>query len=73
MLEFQLNSQLKNMEREITEKNEIRREDRKDDRVDKQAAHQKQMIDQRNRGDSLNKFESSGNDIITGGAGIDRF
>jgi hypothetical protein len=73
MLEFQLNSQLKNMEREITEKNEIRREDRKDDRVDRQANHQKQMIDQRNRGDSLNKFESSGNDIITGGAGIDRF
>ena len=73
MLEFELNSQLKNMEREITEKNELRREDREDDRVDKQAAHQKDMIDQRNRGDSLNKFESSGNDIITGGAGIDRF
>ena len=31
------------------------------------------MIDQRNRGDSLNKFESSGNDIVTGGAGVDRF
>ena len=70
MLEFELNSQLKNMEREITEKNELRREDRKDDRVDKQAAHQKDMIDQRNRGDSLNKFESSGNDILTGDAGM---
>jgi len=72
-LEFQLNSQLKGMEREITERNESKREDRKDQRVDRQAAHQKDMIDQRNRGDSLNKFESSGNDIITGGAGLDRF
>ena len=72
-LEFQLNSQLKGMEREITERNESKREDRKDDRVDRQAAHQKDMIDQRSRGDSLNKFESSGNDIITGGAGLDRF
>ena len=73
MLEFELNSQLKGMEREITERNESMREDRKDDRVDRQAAHQKDMIDQRNRGDSLNNFESSGNDILTGGAGLDRF
>ena len=71
--EFQLNSQLKGMEREITERNESKREDRKDERVDRQASHQKDMIDQRNRGDSLNKFESSGNDILTGGADIDRF
>ena len=49
------------------------REDRKDQRVDRQAAHQKDMIEQRKQGDSLNKFESSGNDIITGGAGIERF
>jgi hypothetical protein len=69
--EFQLNSQLKGMEREITERNESKREDRKDARVDRQAGHQKEMIDQRNRGDSLNKFESSGNDIITGDAGLD--
>jgi len=68
--EFQLNSQLKGMEREITERNEAKREDRKDERVDRQAAHQKDMIDQRNRGDSLNKFESSGNDIVTGDAGL---
>ena len=71
--EFELNSQLKGMEREITERNETKREDRKDARVDRQASHQKEMIDQRNRGDSLNKFESSGNDIVTGDAGIDRF
>ncbi len=52
---------------------EVVREDRRDDRVDRQAAHQKEMIDQRKQGDSFKKFESSGNDIITGGAGLDRF
>ena len=73
LLEFELNSQLKGIEREIVSSNEAKREDRKDDRVDRQAAHQKDMINQRNKGDSLNNFESSGNDILTGGAGLDRF
>ena len=73
ILEFQLNSQLKGMEKEINSENEAMRENRKDQRVDRQAAHQKQMINQRNQGDSLNNFESSGNDILTGGAGLDRF
>ena len=71
--EFNLNSQIKTMEREITERNEATREDRKDERVDRQAAHQKQMIDQRKQGESLKKFESSGNDILTGGANMERF
>ena len=71
--EFELNSKLKAMERQVASSNEKMREDRKDQRVDRQAAHQKDMIEQRKQGDSLNKFESSGNDIITGGAGIERF
>ena len=71
--EFDLNSRIKGMEREITERNEAKREDRKDDRVDRQAAHQKEMIDQRSGGNSLNKFESSGNDILTGGANMEKF
>ena len=71
--EFELNTQLKMMEKENTNRMEGIREDRKDDRVDRQAAHQKEMIDKRKEGDSFNKFESSGNDIITGGADIDRF
>ena len=71
--EFELNSKLKGMEREIKMNDERMREDRKDQRVDRQAAHQKQMIDQRSGGDSLKNFESSGNDILTGGANIDRF
>jgi len=49
------------------------KEDRKDQRVDRQAMHQSKMIEQRKQGDSVNKFESSGNDIITGGADSDKF
>jgi len=47
------------------------REDRKDQRVDRQASHQMNMIDKRKEGDTLNKFESSGNDILSGDANID--
>jgi len=69
--EFELNSQLKAMERETKIGDEQMREDRKDQRVDRQAAHQKQMIEQRKQGDSTKNFESSGNDILTGDAGIE--
>ena len=31
------------------------------------------MIDQRKQGDSVNKFESSGNDILSGDAGMERY
>ena len=71
--EFELNSKLKGMERDVAGRLEQVREDRKDQRVDRQAMHQKEMIDQRSTGDSLKKFESSGNDIVTGGANLDRF
>jgi len=71
--EFNLNSRVKAMERDITDKNENKREDRKDLRVDRQAAHQKEMIEQRSRGTSLKNFESSGNDILTGGANLEKF
>ena len=72
-LEFELNSRLKGMETQQKTKDERIREDRKDQRVDRQAAHQKQMIDQRSGGEPLKNFESSGNDILTGDAGLERF
>jgi len=68
--EFELNSKLKQMEVQQKTRDEGMREDRKDQRVDRQAAHQRGMIDQRKQGDSLNNFESSGNDILTGDAGL---
>ena len=71
--EFELNSKLKKEERSVNNQLNIMKEDRKDDRVDRQAMHQRDMIDQRKQGDSLKKFESSGNDIITGGVDLDRF
>ena len=49
------------------------RENRKDQRVDRQAGHQMNMIEQRKQGDTNKKFESSGNDILTGGANMERF
>ena len=72
-LEFELNSQLKGVETENINQKETMKEDRKDQRIDRQAAHQKEMIDQRKQGDSDKKFESSGNDIITGGVDTNRF
>jgi len=71
--EFSLNSRIQEIQREIADKKEAMKEDRKDARVDRQAMHQKQMIDQRSGGDSVKTFESSGNDILTGGANLDRF
>jgi hypothetical protein len=71
--EFELNAQLESMKQQTSSQQETMREDRRDKRVDKQAAHQKEMIQQRKQGDSVNKFESSGNDILTGGAGMDQF
>jgi len=71
--EFNLNSRLKDKELDLKNSSEKMREDRKDERVDRQAQHQKDMIEQRKQGDSFKKFESSGNDIVTGSAGIDRF
>ena len=71
--EFDLNSQLEGMKRESANRMETVREDRKDGRVDRQAAHQNNMIDKRKESESVKKFESSGNDIITGGSNLDKF
>ena len=64
--EFQLNSQLQGMKQQTSNMLESMREDRRDQRVDMQTSAQKEMIEQRKQGDSLNNFESSGNDILTG-------
>ena len=68
--EFELDSKLQMMKQESITKVESKREKRRDDRVDQQAMHQKEMIDKRSGVSSLKNFESSGNDTITGGAGM---
>ena len=67
--ELQINLQLRNMENETIDKRDSKREDRKDQRQDKQAENQQAI----KRGESLKKFESSGNDITGGGLGLDKF
>jgi hypothetical protein len=67
--EFNINMQLRGMENDTIDKRDNSREDRKDQRVDKQAENQ-QAIKQ---GESIKKFESSGNDIVGGGAGLSKF
>ena len=69
--EFELNSKLEGMKLQNSSQMEAKREDRKDQRVDQQAARQMQMIDKRKEGEDLKKFESSGNDILTGGANME--
>ena len=71
--EFELNSQLEGMKKEASDKKEEKREDRKDARVNMQADRQKEMIEQRKQGESVKKFESSGNDILSGDAGMRKF
>ena len=58
---------------QVKSQDDSMKEDRKDQRVDRQASHQKNMIEQRKQGDSAKKFESSGNDILTGGANMEKF
>jgi len=71
--EFDLNAKLEQMRSGSDNVKENKREDRKDARVDRQAKHQMNMIEQRKQGDSVNKFESSGNDILSGGANMEKF
>jgi len=73
MLEFELNSRVKQEDTKISGNLDAMKEDRKDMRVDRQAEHQKSMIEQRKAGGSGKSFESSGNDIVTGGAQSDKF
>ena len=71
--EFNLNSQLEGMRQDTDKEKEDKRETRKDLRVDRQAKHQMNMIEQRKQGDVDKKFESSGNDILSGGANMEKF
>ena len=68
--EFELNSKMETMKQGTNVKLEAAREDRRDNRVNMQADRQKEMIEQRKKGDSLKNFQSSGNDTITGGAAM---
>jgi hypothetical protein len=63
-LEFQYNMELNGLMKRENEK-----EKAKDKRVDLQATRQSELIEQRQKGLPAKNFESSGNDIISGGGG----
>ena len=71
--EFELNTQLEMTKQRSSSMLEAAREDRRDERVNMQTQGQKEMIEQRKQGDSAKKFESSGNDIISGDASMRKF
>jgi len=72
-MEFDLNMKLKSVEAEAYKSKESFKEDRKDDRTKIQATQQSQMIDQRHNLTGPKDFESSGNDIMGGGFGLNSF
>jgi enoyl-CoA hydratase/carnithine racemase len=65
-LEFQMNMQLKTAEAEVYKSKEGFKEDRKDERVNKQASRQSELIDQRQNNTGPKNFESAGNDVLGG-------
>ena len=72
-LEFDLNMKLKGVEAEAYKAKEGFKEDRKDNRTKMQATQQSEMIEQRHNMTGPKDFESSGNDIMGGGFGLNSF
>jgi hypothetical protein len=70
-LEFQYSMQLKQTDVSSTQSKETTKEDRKDERTKIQATQQSELIDQRNKKKPPKNFESSGNDILNGGVGLE--
>lgn len=72
-LEFQMNMQLKGLEVENYKAKESFKEDRKDDRSKMEATQQSELIEQRKGNTGPKNFESSGNDILSGGFDLGSF
>ena len=71
--EFQLNMQIEQMKANTAKASEDNKENRKDERTKIQASQQSELIDQRNNAKPPKNFESSGNDIMGGGFGMNAF
>ena len=72
-LEFEINMKLQQMNMEEVDMKETQKEDRKDNRTKMQASQQSELIDQRLNKKPPKKFESSGNDIMSGEFGLGAF
>jgi hypothetical protein len=64
--EFKINMALKEKEAEVFASREAYKEDRKDERTRIQASQQSELISQRTKDTLPKRFESSGNDVISG-------
>ena len=71
--EFQLNMQIEQMKANTAKASEDNKENRKDERTKIQASQQSELIDQRKSNKPPKNFESSGNDIMGGGFGMNAF
>ena len=71
--EFNLSSKTQELEMQNNNALEGMRESGKDRREKMKMRNQRKIEQQRNSAKSVKRFESSGNDIVTGAAGIDRF
>ena len=71
--EFQLNMQIEQMKAQTAKASEDNKENRKDERTKIQASQQSELIDQRKSNKPPKNFESSGNDIMGGGFGMNAF
>ena len=72
-LEFQYNMQLKGVESQGLQQRDAEKEDRRDKRTKIQASQQSELIEQRKSNKPAKNFESSGNDLMSGGFNIDKF
>jgi hypothetical protein len=72
-LEFQMNMQIQQLQTQAKDAEMNAKEDRKDDRTKIQASQQSELIEQRNSKTPPKKFESSGNDILSGDFGLGAF
>ena len=71
--EFQFSIALKEKEAEVYKSRESSKEDRKDERTKIQATQQSELIEQRQKETGPKKFESAGNDSITGNIDLGMF
>jgi len=72
-LEFNFNMQLTQAKTAVEKSNISEREDRKDERTKIQASQQSELIEQRKNNTPPKKFESAGNDILSGDFGLGAF
>ena len=71
--EFNLNMQVQGAENANKIQADGFKEDRKDESTKMQGEQQEKLLQQKQTGETTKKFESSGNDILGGGLGLDKF